>query len=511
MRRLFSLELALLLGMILFGGFAYLTRFPETAWLADAQDWPVVGGWATRFRTAYLGPETAGQDDSTQVAQEATKAAASVQGSSPRSARPKKPAAEPPVSEPISLADPPGVDPAPSDRVAAPSTVAGLPPRSHHRPVTPPTVAIKAKAWMWFLPGQELLSSTGDESRTLDRLDTMAYLPVFDRDGVWAEVLHQDQRGWIDTSWEPPYARRGARRGILRQRAEKVRGNDPERLRRAWEILDTREEYALGPYKLYTDVQDADLLAFLDGAASRAETAYFARYGRLPSGDPERAAVLFADRAAYQSYTTDSSETLTRSAGHAGGGVLVLFAGNNPRIELARTLVHEITHLLNNRALARNLPLWLEEGMAGDLGSVWVENSREVARSDLLGDSRNLIVQGAAMRLLLIQELLRTDRLPALELLWQYNYEIFHKKGFEPYAYAHSVAFVRYLVSGDEGRHAEAFRAFLKKIADGRGADPRLLMKLLGVTREELEKDFRAWIERQELRVENGTVRLVSH
>ena len=500
MKREFGLWLLILLLLGLAGGFAWLTRHPESPWLEKAQEWPLVGDAARGFRRAYLGPEATGE-----TAEASSGAPRQDDAEPPARQRRPPPAAPAPVGEPVveePLRLPPSVS-GPAESLAE-GLVAVKPvtPPAVPRPVVvpppPPAPAIRYQAleWVWLLPGNRILTAADAGAEAVAGLGEMAYLPVLARDGQWLEVVHDDRRGWIDGSWEPPHPRRGARRGILRHRAEPVRGSDAANLRKARKMLGVRRsDVKVGAYTLVTDVDDADLLAFLDGAAVAAEEAYFARYGRLPSGDPLRSAVLFATEADYRRFSGETTSLAAEGfVGHAGGGILAFYAEGRPRVDLARTLIHEITHLLNDRSIAWNLPTWLEEGMATDLGSVWVEGSREVARDLELGEDQELVIQGLEGRLFLLEELLNSGRLPPLTTLAGLDRDKFHEPDVKTYAYAHSAAFVRYLLDGEDGALADGFRTFLKRIADGMHAD---LLKLVGRDFAQLDEGFRSWLREE--------------
>ncbi len=491
--------LLILLVLGLFGGFAWLTWHPETPWLEKAQEWPLVGGLASRFRDAYLGPEASRDRTAEVVAEEPA----------PRVIERRVPAAPQPVSGAEEAAEslersaaatevprlPTLPSPPPAGEQGISESPAALT-RSTSVTLVESLVPYLAAEWMWFLPGNRILAAAESGAELQVRLESMAYLPILARDGPWAEVVYGDRRGWIDTSWEPPHPRRGARRGILRQRYEPVRASDSLRLKKLRKVFGIdRSTVKLGAYTLYTDVDDEELLAFLDGAASAAEEAYFARYGRLPSGDPKRSAVLFAKTADYRRYSRSLNHSSDRHAGYASRGTLVFFAEGRSREALARTLVHEITHLLNDRALSRFLPPWLEEGMATDLGSVWVESSRAEESAPRPGDVWTLEIQGFAMRLMTLAPMIEADDLPSVAVLMSIDREGFYRQGIQCYAYAHGATFIRYLLDGEDGRFAGGFHTFLKRIAAGHGADPELLLKLLEVDVEELDQGFREWLQ----------------
>lgn len=513
MRNVFPI-LMICLVLTLGGGFAWLTHHPESPWLEKATTWPGVGPLAKRFRDAYLGPaptlvmgedgqlregspsEVSPQEPRAEPERIARKERSASAGQRDAARKPQvtnEPPPEPetskpePVNEPIQLSEawieaetrrfepvPPPPPPRPSDAIDL----------------------TQASAWEWFLPGQPLAESIAPAVVPGEPLSSMAYLPIFDRDGTWAEVVYRGRRTWIDTSWKPPHSRRKAHRGIVRQRYEPVRTSDREQLEKARKILGIdRPVRYLGPYQLFTDIEDEELLDFLDLTARKAEDAYFARFARLPSGDPTRSIVLFAHKSDYQSYA--SNEMLANTGGHAGSGMLVFFAEDRPRFDLARTLVHEVAHLMNARALTRFLPPWLEEGTASVLGSVWMEDPIEAAvvvgRS---ADSRFTMsrVAGGTLHL---GKLLETNQLAKLETLFKIEYELFHRPEIQSYAYSHSASFLRFLLDAEDGRFKEGFLKFLGKIAAGFGADSKLLLKLLDIDADELDLRYRAWLRQQ--------------
>jgi len=353
--------------------------------------------------------------------------------------------------------------------------------------------ASAAQEWSWFLPGSPIVESPERGGDVRGNLVAMAYLPILTREGQWVEVVHRGRRGWIDTAREPPHDRDNARRGGLRARAERVRGNDPWKLKAAKDLLGERaSEMKVGSYRLFTDVQDQELLSYLDGAATAAEEAYFARYGRLPSGNPLRSAVLFANEATYRRYTDEEDIQLPgTSTGSAGSGVLVFYAEGKQRADLAATLVHEITHLLNDRALATNLPPWLEEGLASDLGSLWVEVFPRPGEGASVSDRVSVAIQRFERSVLALNASLMAGQLPPLSTLLTLDRQGFYAEETSGDSYAQSLALIRYLLDEKEGL-AEGFRAFLGRIASGRPTD---LLELVELDGREMELGFRHWLQ----------------
>lgn len=484
-----------------FAGYAYLTRHPESPWLEEAQEWPVVGELARSFRHAYLGPPSSGppgepvsedtliayrEDDEEPGSEEPLTIflpegqRARVEGSERRTA--PEPQRSPSPAERLTTPGPELKSEAKPKAKAKPAVLPGI---------AEPRFTYLVEDWRWFRPGQQVRVGPASDAHPRVRLEALSWLPVLTRNGSWAEVVHHGDRGWIDTSWEPPYKRKWATRGLLRHRHEPVRHSDWGRYQEARKLLgiEGKPDRQVGAYTLLTDVDDRELLAFLDRAAIVAEDAYFARYGRLPSGNPGRSVVLFAREADYRKYSESANVASDSHVGHAGIGIATFFAEGRSRADLTRTLVHEIGHLLNARALAWRLPPWLEEGIATDLGSVWLEDDPVVT-----GRGAGVENWGPDSRIVLLGQILDQGQLPTVEVLMYADREAFFKNSrVQKYAYAHSLGVVRYLLDPDQG-HAEGFRELLKKIADGRGADPELLAKLLDVDLEELDQGFRAWL-----------------
>lgn len=531
------LALSLLIGG--FAGFVWLSHHPESAWLEQAAGWPIVGKPLAHLRSVYL-PESreTAEGSSRQVADAATRSSSEeaaseeplrifIGGDAPGNVPSSSSPAKSPVQAPLVGSgssdggeSQTGADPLWATRVGPSGKERGAtgqeelkevkvlpetsPARSSRRPtprsaVGSPIVPWLAQEWIWVLPGNRVLAEVGAEAEVGVALEAMAHLPVLERRGDWAQVVFAGERGWVNTSWQPPYSRRKARRGILREKADPTLGSDADELRKARQILGIRRSSRrLGAYDVYTDVEDEELLSFLNSAASHAEAAYFSRYGRLPSGNPRRTVVLFAREQDYRAYSESSFPGGGTNSGHAGSGVLAFFAEGRPRETLVRTLVHEITHLLNDRALARRLPTWLEEGLASDLGGLWIESAATVVTE---GEPRLTQPEGwrsigsrPELRLIHLGKILDGGLLPPVGILWSMDYSQFHSPAIENSAYSQSAAVVRYLMDGEGGRFTDGFRTYLQRIAIGHGTNPKLLLKILDTDLESFDRGFRAWV-----------------
>lgn len=491
--------LAVLLVVAAVGGFAWLTHNPDSPVLAAAEEWPVVGGLAQRMRRAYLGePPAAPAEEGVGPAEpEEAERADQLAAAAPLTLPPPPGAPPPepfPTDEPLHL---PAPDPDHLPELVKPIEAPDLGRIIRRGAEVPVRARHLAIEWRWFLPGQPVREARGDGTGGR-ALPSLAYLPVVAREAGWSQVIYQGRPGWVDDGWAPAHPRRGARQGGMRARYEPPRGSHWTRLRQARKILgQKRPERTLGAYKLWTDVEDEELLAFLDTVAVVAEEAYFARLGRLPSGDPLRSAVLFAREEDYRRYSGES-ELPQGHSGHAGNGVLASYTAGRPRGHVASTLVHEITHLLNARALAWDLPPWLEEGLASEMGAVWVEDtgvdSVDGRASAVAATFRGFDDHDTS--LFLLGERLASGTLPALPAVLLLDREGFYRDSATHYAYAGVL--VRYLLDGDGGRHRASFLRFLKRIADGYQANGALFVDSFG-TRDpailgQLDHDFRRWL-----------------
>lgn len=531
MRSAWVPKLFILLFLIFLGGFAYLTQNPDSPYLEQAQEWPVVGEAARAFREAYLGPPVdpgavaepaegeggieivylpaRGDESGDRPPGEGT-VEAPLRLSTPdqqrieemadelaaRGARlvPEDPGdGERKLSPGAALADGERIPTMPEGSRSAPSL--GMPSRAQE-------IAYIASEWRWFSPGHTIRSAPEAGAPVRAELASMAWLPVLDQQGSWKQVVFQGKRGWVDASWRPPYKTKWARRGLLRHRHEPVTSSDWGRYQQARKLLEVdkkNHKVQVGEYTLITDVEDPELIAAMDRAAVAAEEAYFARFGRLPSGNPGRSVVLFAEEDLYRQYLAGLSGKLKWNLGHAESGILAFFAEGRPRPELVRTLIHEIGHLLNDRALARRLPTWLEEGIATDLGSAWLEDSAVATGRE------SLAIQSPHRRLLYLGEMMDAGGLPPCQAVMYLNYDTFHRTPeTERWAYAHSLALVRFLLDGDGGRHADGFREFLRDVAAGYSPGTENLLKHLELQPEHLDRGFRHWLQQEVAAIRQG-------
>jgi hypothetical protein len=282
-----------------------------------------------------------------------------------------------------------------------------------------------------------------------------------------------------------------------------ARKPEPGRLARARSLLGASSEKSakgahLGPYPLLTDLVAPERIAFLDRTAGQVEAAYRERYGRTPIGAPAETVLLFEREGAYRTYQ-DAEGALAgaEASGHSGYGLVAIWDGDRPTREIAETLVHEIVHLLNRRAIGPQLPPWLDEGIADDLAHSRIGEDGALDPATLGGTAfkagARIQYFGAKAALRQLIEAQGEGTAPSLPDLLAMPWETFVAEGADLH-YAQASFFVRYLLSGEDGALAHGFRAFLNAVAEGGEPSAEALEKSLGRGWPELEAGFRVWV-----------------
>ncbi len=333
-----------------------------------------------------------------------------------------------------------------------------------------------------------------------------ATLPRIGQQGAWVEVRWENKTGWVSLAGQPGSDGTEPLLGSAAAPTHPVaaRTAEPERLARARGLIGApaekpaKKSARLGPYALLTDLAAPERIAFLDRVAVQVETAYRERYGRAPIGSPAETVVLFEREGTYRAYQ-DAEGALAgaEASGHSGYGLVAIWDGGRPAREIAETLVHEIVHLLNRRAIGPQLPPWLDEGLADDLAHSRIGDDGALDAATLGGTAfkagARIQYFGARAALRQLVEAQGEGTAPSLPELLAMPWEKFVAERADLH-YAQASFFVRYLLAGENGARAPGFRAFLGTVAAGGEPSAEALVAALGRGWPELEVGFRAWV-----------------
>lgn len=279
-----------------------------------------------------------------------------------------------------------------------------------------------------------------------------------------------------------------------------ARPADPVRRARAAELLGAAaRESTLGPYFFLGDFDPPERWAAI---AAALDAKYAERSGLAPLGAPAETVVAISDPERYRALQRLEPQLAGIDAGgHAIAGLAVV------RVELDRPdltearLVHELTHLVNRRAIGPALPPWLEEGLAEDLAQTpWDPAVGSFRAGDLRGAVRRqglrVEIAGALAGLDLLVETLTRGEMPALGELVAMDWDGFvGERGAEHYAQA--LAWIRFLLGDGEPGLAAGFRSYLGSVARGGEVGAPELERALGTTLAALDEPFRVWLARR--------------
>lgn len=264
----------------------------------------------------------------------------------------------------------------------------------------------------------------------------------------------------------------------------------------------------LTPFSLATDVRDARLLSTVGAVAAALPGDWSTRFG-LPV-TPRGTLLLFAREADFRTWLAAQGGGDQAVEGFARHGFAALAVEGKKSDEVSALMVHELSHLLARAAIGRQLPPWLEEGLAEELaisrrdaGGHTVSGSLR-ARADVRSTSAVSLpgratyertISGPVAALL---AMVRGPRPPLAELLAM-PAAAFNMTSGRPERYAASAFFLRFLLDDDGGRLRQPFQGFLAAVAAGGMADAAALEAALGVPLPALQERFDGWLRRTAL------------
>ncbi|MCP4657694.1 MAG: SH3 domain-containing protein [bacterium] len=353
--------------------------------------------------------------------------------------------------------------------------------------------------------GLPLYARPSVRAAIVKRVRSATEVEVLERRGGWAKVSYEERHVWLAFDNDDA--------GF---RLEAPRLAD-ERLAEARRCLRRDRLFDLGPFPLYTDVEDEAVLADLVQLGRQVPEAFVRRYGLSP--EPAAAAVvLVAGEEDYLACRHALAVADAPSDGYLEEGLAVFPAGERQLKLLRARLIQHMAYLLVAQALGANLPDWLRDALAYDLaygrvtkdGTFEAEHLRRKGiRSARFDGSGGLVVteQLLAPRRALRRLLLAWDepQRPTLEGMLELG-SLRLLEGGRPEARALCGFMMRHLLAEAESVPAERLRAFLESVAQGGAADQAAFFTALGTTPEALEGAVEAWMREtaRKLRVDLG-------
>ncbi|HEX9667964.1 MAG TPA: hypothetical protein VGC93_00650 [Thermoanaerobaculia bacterium] len=273
--------------------------------------------------------------------------------------------------------------------------------------------------------------------------------------------------------------------------------------------------FAAGAFTLHTDLEDRAAVAALKRTALALPQIWADRFGVAPTGILDGALLVFRRDEDFRAFVRGQGEELDRGVrGSARGGRVALAAAGQPAEEVTALFVHELAHLLSRRAFGRELPPWLEEGLAEELALARQTRSGAIVPGTLRGRVRaraldasssrpnfasrfEVSADGAYGALSALLNAQRSGAAPSLAELLALPHAAFTRFEGRRERYTASAFFVRFLLDGRERRARERFHAFLGAVARGGAADAEALTAALGEPLALLERDYLAWLRLQ--------------
>ncbi|MDH3745690.1 MAG: hypothetical protein OES47_11385, partial [Acidobacteriota bacterium] len=257
---------------------------------------------------------------------------------------------------------------------------------------------------------------------------------------------------------------------------------DPAWLAAARDVMTDEREERCGPYLMLTDSRDPRIGGVCERIGAALDGEYRNLYGIEPVGEPKGAVLVFSRAAEFRAFASEVGHVRVGYAGfsRATRGVVALSSDGLAAVEMAPTLAHELTHLVNRRALGSDLPRWLAEGLADGIG--------DTAGAGGLGVLEGFVGVEAQRRRLL--EAYGADRVPRIERLVALERSDFDREVVS-YDYEQSALLVRFLLLDPE--LAPKLRSLLGRLASGERYEPQMLTDELALDGESLEVRFRSW------------------
>ena len=330
-------------------------------------------------------------------------------------------------------------------------------------------------------------------------LDEALALPIVERREGWVAVRYGQRILWF-----------AAPGGLVPAGAERS-PEEERRLVRARALLPAgTTALACGPFTLWLDPDDGARRQRLCAVAAELPAGYTQRYGLKAEGLRQTEVVILTRDEDFARYAAaDADLAPIRAQGHAVGRLAVLTAGGLPTEDLAGLLVHELTHLLNRQVFASELPPWLEEGLAEELGTSRLDERGRLVPGTIRGGRRETResrrraeggvqiwtqVETSGEWVVLLELAAHPPNAAAWAALFAISNEAFSAPEGRSRRYAMSGLLLHYLLDARQPAQAEACRRFLAVTAAGAPAEPERLLATLGLDLDRLAAAFGDWL-----------------
>ncbi len=356
-----------------------------------------------------------------------------------------------------------------------------------------------ARPRVWVVAGTPLRAEPWAGAGALLEIDVIANLELLERRGPWHRVRYGEHAGWVRLERE---ADRAPVLGAAPEAPRPLPGRppDPERLAYARSLFAAPETAGrLGAYALYTDAGEAAELETLAAMAADLERVYERRYGARPVCCAREVVLLYSRRESYlELQASDEKLAELATEGLSGYGLVATFLEGRSAAEVAATLVHELAHLLNRRALGPALPPWLDEGIADDLAYSRLSVDGRLLPGTLGGveirEGNRIEWRGGRAAAESMRRAIAERDLPPLETLLGLDWKGFVGGPRSQLHYAQSAFLVRYALDPGRPRLGGGFRAFLAHVAAGGPATPEALYEKMELDPAALDAGWREWL-----------------
>ena len=312
-----------------------------------------------------------------------------------------------------------------------------------------------------------------------ERLDTAIELPVLDEQGDWVQVRFGVWLGWVRTAGEGN-----------EETLETPPTPDLERIALALDLLGKNVKAdTLGPFTLYTDVANSQLLDRLSAVAAGVETAYRKRFNLEPGSLDNAVVVLFEEEDDYREFeAAEQRIAAADSQGFTSEGLSIFYTGTQQQEAIVAVMIHELAHLLGRRVFLSQIPPWLDEGIAQDLAFSRIDDSGRIRLGTLSSVETHLNA--------LVETWNSPSRASLIELT-SLDWQAFIEPTSRPERYAQSAFLIRYLLDSGDERLRSGFLQYLSNLKSSELPESVSLFEMLNTDPGRIESGLYKFLSSQ--------------